>query len=90
MELCTNPDIEQDEHERTQLLDIARETLLQSMRLPEEEVGDTVQGNAENQAAGECVVCCDEMADTVLVPCGHLAMCSVSIHPNILIRVSGR
>jgi hypothetical protein len=79
MEMCTNPDIDQDEHERKQLLAIARETLLRSMRPPE--VGDSIQGNTEGQAGGECVVCCDETADTVLLPCGHLALCSVSIYP---------
>lgn len=90
MELCMNPDIDQDEHERKQLVAIAREVLLQSMQPPEG--GDNVQGGAaaeerQVQREGECVVCSDETPDTVLVPCGHLALCSVSMIHSVFIWV---
>lgn len=26
---------------------------------------------------GVCIICCDSIADTVLVPCGHLVLCTV-------------
>lgn len=94
MELCMNPDIDQDEHERKQLVAIAREMLLQSMQPPDQpEGGDDVQGGAaaeeerQVQREGECVVCSDETPDAVLVPCGHLALCSVSMVHSVFIWV---
>mmetsp|Transcript_107920 Transcript_107920/g.207512 ORF Transcript_107920/g.207512 Transcript_107920/m.207512 type:complete len:335 (+) Transcript_107920:2-1006(+) len=31
---------------------------------------------SESQEATECIVCMDELRNTVLVPCGHLALCN--------------
>lgn len=87
MEMCVERDYGGDDHERTQIAAIARETLLQFMSLPAE-VEDNIQGNPEEerqveqrQVEPECTVCMDEIVDTALVPCGHLALCSVSIYP---------
>lgn len=31
-----------------------------------------------NVTGGDCAVCCDRVADTLLMPCKHLAVCGVS------------
>ncbi|KAH8152781.1 uncharacterized protein LAJ45_03006 [Morchella importuna] len=82
MEMCENPNSDLDNHERKQINTITMEKLLHLVSLPE--VGDDIQGNTEErqveaeerQMEAECVVCSDETPDTVLVPCGHLALCS--------------
>ncbi|KAI5836936.1 hypothetical protein DFP73DRAFT_569943 [Morchella snyderi] len=68
MQRCRNADTGQDERQR--IAERARELMLRVRG-----AGAGTHGGGEDGAQGECVMCFDETADTVLMPCGHLAMC---------------
>lgn len=37
----------------------------------------TEEGGAERKVEAECIICYDDIADTVLMPCKHLVLCMV-------------
>lgn len=66
---------------RAQLLDTAIENLLKIKRKMRQEAGDS--GDSEPDVDSDmmvdagCVVCLSEIADMVVLPCNHLALCGV-------------
>ena len=56
--------------------------------VPERKQKPSGSGDQAQGFDSSCVVCFDNVADTVLVPCHHLILCSVSLfhllHPHIL------
>lgn len=55
-------------HRKMRLMDAERE----------EPIVPTPQGSYELAVSG-CIICCSEVADTLLMPCKHVVLCAVCL-----------